>query len=61
MLYYVERPKEGFKLKKTSKETQQLIAMKLAHEEITVVAASEPMGDELYWKIILINTYSNRC
>ena len=51
-LYYIERPREGFELKKLSKETLQLIAMKLAHGEKAVIIASEPMSDEPYWKPI---------
>ena len=52
-LYYLERPREDFELKKLSKETRQLIAMKLARGERAVLVASEPMSDELYWKPIL--------
>lgn len=51
-LYYIERPKEGFELRKLSKETQQLIATKLAHGEKAIIIASEPMSDEQYWKLI---------
>ncbi len=51
-LYYLERPREGFELRKLSKETRQLILTKLAHGEKAVVIASEPMSDEPYWKPI---------
>jgi len=51
-LYYIERPREGFELRKLSKETQQLIMMKLVHGEKAVIIASEPMSDEPYWKQI---------
>jgi len=51
-LYYLERPRKGFELKKLSKETQQLIAMKLALGERAVIVASEPMSDEPYWTLI---------
>ena len=52
-LYYVERPREGFELKKLSKGTLQLMAMKLARGERIILVASEPMSDEPYWKPIL--------
>ncbi|ADV65140.1 class II glutamine amidotransferase [Desulfurococcus mucosus] len=51
-LYYRERPGEGFELRKLSKETRQLIAMKLAYRERAVLVASEPMSDEPYWNPI---------
>ena len=51
-LYCIERPREGFELKRLSKETRQLIAMKLARGERAVLVASEPMSDEPYWKPI---------
>ena len=51
-LYYIERPREDFELKKLSKETRQLIAMKLACGERAVLVASEPMSNEPYWKPI---------
>ena len=51
-LYYVERPREGFELEKLSKETQQLVKLKLARGERAVLVASEPMSDEPYWEPI---------
>ncbi|MEB3691504.1 MAG: class II glutamine amidotransferase [Caldisphaeraceae archaeon] len=49
ILYYLERPGEGFELKRLSKETSQLIMTKLAHREKAILIASEPMSDELSW------------
>jgi len=51
-LYYIERPREGFELRKLSRETQQLVAMKLVSREKAMIIASEPMSDEPYWKPI---------
>ncbi|RLG76728.1 MAG: class II glutamine amidotransferase [Thermoprotei archaeon] len=49
-LHHIERPRESLELRKLSRETQQLIAAKLARGEKAVVIASEPMSDEPHWK-----------
>jgi len=51
-LYYIERPREGLELKRLSKETRQLISMKLARGEKAVIVASEIMSDEPHWRQI---------
>ncbi len=51
-LFYVERPREGLKLRRLSRETQQLIEMKLVRGEKAIIIASEPMSDEPYWRLI---------
>jgi len=51
-LYYLERPREALNLRKLSKETRQLILMKLASREKAMLIASEPMSDEPHWKLI---------
>jgi len=49
-LYYIKRPKEGLELRRLSRETKQLISMKLARGERAVIVASEIMSDEKYWR-----------
>ena len=51
-LYRIERPKGGFEVKRLSKETRQLISVKLARREKAVIIASEPMSDEPCWELI---------
>ncbi len=51
-LYYIERPCEGLELRRLSKETRQLISMKLASGEKAVIVASEIMSNEPYWRLI---------
>lgn len=51
-LYYLERPREKLGLRKLSRETRQLILMKLARGEKAVIIASEPMSDEPHWELI---------
>ena len=49
-LYYIERPRGALELRKLSRETRQLITVKLASGERAVLVASEPMSDEHYWR-----------
>ncbi|ABN69781.1 glutamine amidotransferase, class-II [Staphylothermus marinus F1] len=51
-LYYLERPREKLELRKLSRETRQLILMKLLHGEKAVIVASEKISEEPYWKLI---------
>ena len=50
-LYYIKRPmKDG--LEGLSRETQQLIKLKLSRGEKAIIIASETMSDEKYWNLI---------
>jgi len=49
-LHYIERPREGLELRRLSRETRQLILMKLARGERAVIVASETMSNETYWR-----------
>ena len=51
-LYYVKRPQEYLELSELSKETRQLIVLKLARGEKAAIIASETMSDERYWNLL---------
>jgi glutamine amidotransferase len=50
-LYYLRRPREGLRLESFSKRTAQLIRMKLASGEKTIIISSEKLTEEP-WDII---------
>ena len=52
-LYYIERPCEDVELSRLSKQTRQLIQMKLLRNEKAIIIASEPMSDEPVWRRVL--------